>query len=289
MSLKKIAVVGGDRRLTELTAAYVGEGIYVNTYNVPDVKTSDFIFSFPVLKDALQDVDICIGPIPFSKDGISVFSEAGPPISIDEFLNSYPKTMPLFIGGMTTEVNHRIEELGIRAFDLMEREEFAILNATATAEGIAGIALEEMPITINESLCLVLGYGRIGKTVSSLLKNMEANVWIAARKPSDFAWVRSRGMNTLPLAQLQSFLTYPDLIVNTVPSMIMDKDLIKYLHRDTLIIDVASGKGGVDFDACGQYGIKAIHALGIPGKTAPRSAALYIMQTIKNILQELNF
>ncbi|MDI6600929.1 MAG: dipicolinate synthase subunit DpsA [Thermoanaerobacteraceae bacterium] len=289
MSLKKIAIIGGDRRLSELAILYANDGIYVNTYNVSNVKANDFIFSFPTLNEALQDVDICIGPIPFSKDGINVLSEAGPPLAIDEFLSAYPTAVPLFAGSIDTEVNHKIDELGIRAFDLMDREEFAILNAIATAEGVVDIALREMPITINESLCLVLGYGRIGKTISSLLKNMGANVWVEARKPSDYAWIRSKGMNALPLSQLQNFLTYPDLIINTVPAMIMSENQIRYLHKDTLIIDVASGPGGVDFAACEQYGIKAIHALGLPGKIAPRSAALYIRYTIKNILYELNF
>lgn len=289
MSLKKIAVVGGDERSSELAALYANDGIYVNTYNVADVKTSDFIFSFSSLSEALQDVDICVGPIPFTKDGSVVFSKARPSVSIEEFLSSYPKAVPLFIGSMTETISQKIDDLGIRAFDLMNREEFAVLNAVATAEGIVDIALREMPITINESLCLVLGYGRIGKTVSSLLKRMGANVWVEARKPSDYAWIRSKGMNVLPLSQLQTFLTYPDLIINTVPAMIMGEDQIKYLPKDTLIIDVASGPGGIDFDSCETYGIRAIHALGLPGKIAPRSAATYIIQTIKNILNELNF
>ena len=289
MNLKKIAVVGGDRRQLELAAAYANDGVYMNTYKVQDIKTSNFIFSLPTLNDTLSDVDICIGPTPFTKDGINVFSEAKPNITIEEFIGSYPKTVPFFAGSITNDVNHRMEKMGIRAYDLMEREEFSILNAIPTAEGTIDIALREMPITISESLCLVLGYGRIGKTVSTLLKNMGANVWVSARKPSDFAWIRSRGMNVLPMSQLQGFMRYPDLIVNTVPAMILDKDQIKYLNRNTLIIDIASGKGGIDLNACKTHGIKAIHASGIPGKIAPRSAALYIMQTINNILQELNF
>ncbi|WP_162523540.1 dipicolinate synthase subunit DpsA [Calorimonas adulescens] len=289
MSLKRIAVVGGDKRLSELAALYASDGTYVSTYGVHVSKESDFIFSFPSITDALQDVNICIGPIPFSKDGKNIFIESGKPLLIDEFLNAIPKNIPLFAGSISADVHNKIDEYGIRIFDLMDREEFAVLNAIATAEGTVEIALREMPITINESLCLVLGYGRIGRIVSSLLKSMGANVWVEARKPSDYAWIRARGMNTLPLSQLQNFMTYPDLIINTVPAKILDGNLIRYIHKDTLIIDIASAPGGVDFAACKQYGIKAIHALGLPGKIAPRSAATYIKDTIKNILYELNF
>ena len=53
-----------------------------------------------------------------------------------------------------------------------------------------------------------------------------------------------------------------------------------------MIIDLASYPGGVDFAYAEKCGIKAIHALSLPGKIAPKSAGEIIESTILNILKE---
>ena len=55
-----------------------------------------------------------------------------------------------------------------------------------------------------------------------------------------------------------------------------------FSNKNTLIIDVASKPGGVDFEYAKRNGYKVIHALGIPGKIAPRTAATYM----KNIIEK---
>jgi len=77
-----------------------------------------------------------------------------------------------------------------------------------------------------------------------------------------------------------------DIVFNTVPAMVLDRDLLFKLNKEALIIDLASKPGGVDFLAAEELGIKTIHALGLPGKTAPVSAARIIKDTIYNILEE---
>ncbi len=44
--------------------------------------------------------------------------------------------------------------------------------------------------------------------------------------------------------------------------------------------------GGADFQAAKELGAEAIHALGLPGKWAPLSAAQAIQNGIDRILQE---
>ena len=63
-----------------------------------------------------------------------------------------------------------------------------------------------------------------------------------------------------------------DVIFNTVPSQIIDENIIGILKHGCLVIDLASGKGGVDFEAAKVHRIKAVHALALPGKTAPVTA-----------------
>ena len=74
------------------------------------------------------------------------------------------------------------------------------------------------------------------------------------------------------------------MIFNTVPAKIIDKALLDGLEHCRLIIDLASGKGGVDFTAASARGIKAIHALSLPGKVAPFTAGQIICDCVLELL-----
>jgi len=43
----------------------------------------------------------------------------------------------------------------------------------------------------------------------------------------------------------------------------------------------------VDFESAKQLGLKTIWALSLPGKVAPVSAALFIKETVYNIVRDL--
>jgi dipicolinate synthase subunit A len=75
-----------------------------------------------------------------------------------------------------------------------------------------------------------------------------------------------------------------DIIINTVPSKILDKNLLAIVRQDALLIDLASIPGGVDFEYAKERGLKIIHELGIPGKTAYKTAAVYMYDCIMKLL-----
>ena len=64
-----------------------------------------------------------------------------------------------------------------------------------------------------------------------------------------------------------------------------DAELSK-IHRDTLIIDLASKPGGVDFEAAKELGLHVVWALSLPGRVAPVSAGIIIKDTITNMIRE---
>ena len=69
-----------------------------------------------------------------------------------------------------------------------------------------------------------------------------------------------------------------------MPIQILDKNMLILLNKKTLIIDLASAPGGVDFDTAKKLGIKAILASALPGKVAPETAAEYIKNCVyKNV------
>lgn len=75
------------------------------------------------------------------------------------------------------------------------------------------------------------------------------------------------------------------MLFNTVPQTVIGRKELAGA-KDSLIIDLASKPGGVDFDAARDLGVKVIWALGLPGKVAPVSAGKIIKKSILNILSE---
>lgn len=71
-----------------------------------------------------------------------------------------------------------------------------------------------------------------------------------------------------------------DIIFNTIPSMILDKERLNLLKKETIIIDLASKPGGVDFTTAKELGLNARLELGLPGRIAPITSAEYIYNVV---------
>ncbi|MBQ9247441.1 MAG: hypothetical protein IJ171_02520, partial [Ruminococcus sp.] len=69
-------------------------------------------------------------------------------------------------------------------------------------------------------------------------------------------------------------------IFNTVPAMIFDKEKIGQMRDDVYLVDLASKPGGVDFSAAKDRDLTCVHALSLPGKTAPLAAGTIIRDTV---------
>ncbi len=160
-------------------------------------------------------------------------------------------------------------------------------NAVPTAEGAIKIAIEETPFSLHGSKCLVLGYGRVGKILARMLQGIGANVWVEARKYADLAMIEGHGYEPLSLNEVKNYIDEFDVIFNTVPSLILDETMLRGVRSDTLIIDLASKPGGVDFNAAKLTGIRVIWALSLPGKISPVTSGMIIKDTIMNIINEL--
>ena len=229
------------------------------------------------LNEATSISDIIISGIPLSKDKIFVntpFSDEK--IEIKElagFLEG--KT---FIAGGIPEIIKENEK--IKTIDLLESEELTILNAIPTVEGAIKIAIEEREETIYESTVLICGYGRIGKILCDRFRKMGANVYCAARKDTDLAWIREKRCIPIRYDELYKYAKDFDIVINTVPTKILNKRELDSFRRDVTIIDLASKPGGVDEEYAKKIGIKLVIALGIPGKEQPTTAARYIKETI---------
>ncbi len=284
----QIAVIGGDLRQAHLANLLARDGFCVSALCLEqDVYLGDDVKQGEDTQGVLSRSDVIVLPLPVTVDKKNInapFSKQK--LAVRDVL-TYAKKDVLLLGGMPDpELRTKCEQMGLTMIDYLEREELAVLNAIPTAEGAIAIAMGERASTIYGSTCILTGYGRISKVLSRLLLNMGARVIIAARKPSDLAWIRINGCEGIHISKIKDYADQADILFNTVPAMILDEEILSCLSRDCLVIDLASKPGGVDFDMAKNLRIKTIWALSLPGKVAPISAGAMIKETITNILTE---
>lgn len=210
------------------------------------------------LEECMENSDIIISGIPLSKDNVYVNSPySDREIRLDEIYTNIENKI-FIAGGIPIQF---YENKTIKNIDLLQLEELTILNAIPTAEGTIKIAIEETEITIHESKVMVFGYGRIGKILCKDFKNLGAKVYCVARKEADWTWIREEGYIPIKYNEIEKEADKVDIIINTVPSLVIQERTIKKLKKNCLIIDVASNPGGVDKNIAKRYKINVITAL----------------------------
>lgn len=225
-----------------------------------------------------QNKKIIIGPIPYSTDGKTLYAQfCNKKLDINLL-----KDKKIIAGKIPKEVANK------ESIDILKNEYFTIKNTVPTAEGAIAKAIELTDINIDKANIMVLGFGRVGKTLCYKLKNLGANVYAEARKERDLAWIDVFGYNAIPLEKINENICKMDIIFNTIPELILDKSKLILMNEKTLIIDLASKPGGTDFESANKMGIKAILYSGIPGKIASEYEAELIKEVIYKEIKRKN-
>ncbi|MBO5059503.1 MAG: dipicolinate synthase subunit DpsA [Clostridia bacterium] len=273
-----IYVVGGDMRQVTVAELLKEEGFAVTTVGLSEDRID--------LRE-LKKAEAVIFPIPVSYDNVYINTPLSKRrITISEVLDELSRDCIVLGACISEETERQLQERKLRYIDYYKREELIVKNAIPTAEGAIEIALSEMPITLFKSRVLVMGYGRVGKVMADRLRAMGAIVTVSARKCADFAWIEENRMKPIHTGDLAFVADKFDLIVNTIPAVVLTEDVLGKVRSDALIIDLASKPGGVDFGTAKKLGKNVIWALSLPGKSAPITSGKIIKETIVNILAE---
>lgn len=284
-NFNSFAVIGGDKRQLFAAKSIADDGYTVTLGGFDKLVSIGNLEITNPLEAALCS-EIIILPLPSIKENKQInapFSKSE--LYFDDGLIRAMQGKKIYCG-MKQKLLAAIPELNKNfVYDYFDREEFAVLNAVPTAEGAIEIAMREYEGTINASTCLVCGYGRIGKVLADMLKGLGANVIVSARKKSDLAWIQLRGFQAVNTDDLMR-CTGVNIIFNTIPALIFDSRLLAHIAMDSIVIDLASLPGGIDYSAADRLKIDTIQALSLPGKSAPKTAGEIIKNTIFNMLEE---
>ena len=284
------SIIGGDLRIIKLAKMLAEDGNNVYTYGMEkaeELKENKNIMMCNKLQETVKKSEIVIGPIPFSSNGKgnnAPFSDNI--ISIRELMHVINAKI-LIAGSITPDVYDLANDEYIEIIDIMKREELAVLNTISTAEGTIEIIIANTNKIIHGSKVLILGFGRIGKVLARKLAGLSAKVTCAARKDEDLAWIRAYGHMETNINAIGENLSEYDVIINTVPHLVLTSEKIKYVKDDCLLVDLASNPGGIDKKAAKDKNLKLIWALALPGKVAPVTTAEFIKDTVYNILKEI--
>ena len=93
------------------------------------------------------------------------------------------------------------------------------------------------------------------------------------------------GYKVRSIYDLSNYIGEYDAVFNTVPERIIDEKVLDNVNKNTLIVDLASKPGGVDFNSAKEKKIKVVWALSLPGKVAPVSAGRIIKDTVISIAE----
>lgn len=289
MQHKQLAILGGDNRY--IAAAHMlaetGATVYVCGYD--DVSfTNKAIVSTNLSSLPIETIDALILPVLGADESgkIKTHFPADTLTFTDELVKLTKDSCIIFSGVAGPYVKNICKQNNRKLIAYYELDEVAILNAVPTAEATLQIAMEETDFTIRGSTTIVTGFGRIGITIAQLFQQVGAHVIVAGRDEAQLARANTFGMSTVYLEELHTVIDSCDICINTIPALVINENIVQKMNDETIVIDVASKPGGVDFDALNEHNIKTIHALGLPGKVAPKTAGEIIAKTINHYINK---
>lgn len=310
----RFAVIGGDLRMTHLCKRLAEEGYPVNALGcgqdcLPEADRpsprdgEEPIRVCSTLRGVAEDADVLILPLPATRDGVTVHCPRDPSCAVTlreiaELMVRTPR-LRLFGGRIPADFLDAIRKndpADDRVTDYYESETLQLRNAYLTAEAALMTAMELTDRALRGTSVAVLGYGRIGKHLTRLLRGLGAEVTVCARREESLFEAAALGCHPLLITErdamggLSPLCRGHAVLFNTIPAHILPRDLLMGLERDTLLIDLASAPFGVSDrdvrEAAAHNGLRYLRAPSLPGSYAPRDAGRIIAECILDALSD---
>jgi len=284
----EVLVLGGDLRYLEiiddLSSKYSVDVVgYKNTY------INDCVRNININKVDIGKYDVIIFPINgvMDKNLINCRFNNVPIKLSDDFLVGSKDDVLIFSGISTPNLDRILEVSNRNCVYMMKDKEVVSSNAIPTVEGIIADVIVNTDSTIHDTNFLVFGYGNIGQVLVKYLRLLGANVTVSIIEDKDKEILDSVGIDSFysnNVSDLVKSIGSVDVIINTVPSCVIDNSLIKYINRECYVLDIASHPHGIDREVLDEFFIKNKLYLGIPGKVAPKTSGKILSRKINSVL-----
>lgn len=287
---KHIAIIGGDERYIEVihTLAKTGATIHIVGYTEITFTHSN-IHQQDINSLDFTTLDVIILPVggTGNEGDIKLNFPVQETVLTYENIEQTPQDCTIFTGIANPYLEKLTTHYNRKMITLFSRDDIAIHNSIPTAEATLQIAMESTDYTMHGANILITGFGRVGITTARLFHNIGAHVTVSARNAADFARIKEMRMHPIHHNDLTQ-TSQIDIFINTVPHLLLTEKVIDQMKQNALIIDLASIPGGTDFKAAEEKGITAIHALALPGNSAPKTAGKVLAETILMLLSDFD-
>jgi dipicolinic acid synthetase A subunit len=167
----------------------------------------------------------------------------------------------------------------IKFVDVFAEERFAYKNAMITADGALMLVAENTDIVFFDMKILVVGFGRVGKSIIRIFKPLSGRVDVLTFDRGECAAATLFSDGQYCSFEDVKFDMY-DVVINTVPAQLINRHVVARFKEGAFLLELASEPGGFDRDAVKKDGIKFLRAAGLPAKVAPVSAGKILLEEI---------
>lgn len=183
--------------------------------------------------------------------------------------------------------NQYLEELSqryhFRYIALLDLESFVEQNSILTAEGLISYIIMHRRDPLYQSRVCVLGFGHCAKPIVNYLVAMKADVSVAVRNKACQQEIEQLNADYLDLANLD--LSETDILINTIPHIVVKANDIDHANQRILMIDIASYPYGIDHHYALSKGMNCQILSSIPCKYAYGYAGKIVADEIERELE----
>ncbi len=287
-----LAVLGGDMRQYAAANEMCKRDVDIYTYglctqvcDMPNLNRAQSI------RQAVTGASAVILPLPASTDEKLLNCPAiksSERVSLADIVDIMEEGAHLLGGRIPASIIERARKKGIFTEDYFLSEKLQIKNAYITAEAAVSIAMNSLDRCIKGARFAVTGTGRISRLLAELLIKLGANVTVAGRNADTLAYFELLGCKTLQIGNdtwNRALLHGYDIIFNTVPSWLFDKDFLAKCDKKMLMVELASAPGGIDICSARELSANVLWGSSLPGKYAPLSAGELIAECVCDYLE----
>lgn len=283
----RILFLGGDRRQLEIIKDLQERKHVVDVIGYKNINLDVSVNKKEIGNINIGDYDVIIFPVNGVREDYSITTtfDDNKTILHSKLLMGCKDKVKIYSGIMTKELEIMLQQAGKTAHILMNDDDIKKKNSVPTVEGIISDIVQNTDFTINNAKIFVIGYGNIGKLLVEYLMKMGANVTVGIIEDRDYEYLAKHYINclyTTNYIRMTRTMANSDVVINTVPSLVIDDEYLKAANKDIYIIDISSKPHGIDFEAANKYHIRTKLYQGIPAVVAPKTAGRILSRKIND-------